>query len=209
MTDVAPTPAIAGNVRDLPADRTDKNGRETRVPGEPAIWFFVIGDIWIFSCYFATYLYDRGRHHAAFLQAQRHLSQGRGVANTLLLLTSSLLVALGVEAARAGRRENASRLVFFAGLCGAGFLVVKGLEWAPFLRDDLNISTNQFFMYYYMLTALHIVHVILGLGILTHTYRTLRRSPTPPVALTETAATFWHMVDLLWIIIFALLYLMR
>jgi nitric oxide reductase NorE protein len=173
------------------------------------MWFFVIGDLWIFTCYFACYIHDRGRNPETFLQGQQLLSQGTGVLNTVILLTSSLLVALCVQATRAGDTANASRFLALGGACGALFMLVKAGEWYAKISAGFPDSTEEFFTYYFMLTGLHVVHVCLGLLILTLLWRELRHAKQPRVAFAETSATYWHMVDSLWIAIFALLYLMR
>ena len=179
------------------------------LPGDSAIWLFVIGDMVIFSCYFAAYLFDRGQHHALFMQSQQHLSPNFGVVNTLILLTSSLFVALSIQAARTGDFGVASRFLTLGGVCGAGFVLVKSFEWYLKLSAGVTISSNAFFMHYYMITSLHFFHVLLGLAILMILRRELHRATPPRVQLLEVGATFWHMVDFLWILIFALVYLMR
>ncbi len=163
----------------------------------------------IFSCYFAAYMFDRGHNHALFMQSQQHLSQNIGVINTLILLTSSLFVALSIQAARVGDFGVASRLLNFGFACGAGFVLLKSVEWALKISDGFTISSDAFFMHYYMMTGLHFFHVLLGLVLLTMLRRELRGKTAPRVQFLEVGATYWHMVDFLWIIIFALAYLMR
>ena len=178
------------------------------LPGDPAVWLFVIGDMVIFSTYFAAYMFDRGRAQELFLQSQQQLSQNAGVINTLVLLASSWFVALSVQAARARDIAAATRFLTLGGACGAAFAVIKSCEWYLELSAGFTISANAFFMHYYMMTGLHFFHVLLGLVILGIVWRELR-SQTPRVAVLEVGATYWHMVDFLWIIIFALLYVMR
>jgi nitric oxide reductase NorE protein len=180
----------------------------SHLPGDPAIWLFVIGDMVIFSCYFAAYLFDRGQNPALFMQSQQHLSQNIGLINTLILLTSSLFVALSVQAARAGNFGVASRFITLGFACGAGFALIKSFEWFLKLSNGVTISSNAFFMHYYMITGLHFFHVLLGLVILALLRRELRGKSAPRVQFLEVGATYWHMVDFLWIIIFALAYLM-
>jgi nitric oxide reductase NorE protein len=186
-----------------------QSGAKQHLPGDPAVWLFVIGDMVIFSCYFAAYMFDRGQNHALFMQSQQHLSQNIGVINTLILLTSSLFVALCIQAARVGDFGVASRLLTCGFACGVGFVALKSFEWALKIGGGLTISTNAFFMHYYMMTGLHFFHVLLGLVFLTMLRRELRGKTAPRVQFLEVGATYWHMVDLLWIIIFALAYLMR
>ncbi|HMI91509.1 MAG TPA: cytochrome c oxidase subunit 3 [Polyangiales bacterium] len=184
------------------------------MPGEIDIWVFVIGDMLIFSAYFAVYLLlDRAPNQALFLESQRQLSQPLGTANTLILLTSSLFVALSVQAARAGDVRTAARFVGFGGALGVGFLVLKSYEWYAKVRAGYVITSNAFFMHYYMLTSLHVAHVLVGLVFLIVIWRELRGAVegvhVPRIALLEAGGVYWHMVDFLWILIFSLLYLVR
>lgn len=186
--------------------------RPDHVPGDHDIWVFVLGDMVIFSCYFAAYLFlDRMSAPSLFRAAQAQLSQALGVLNTLVLLTSSLMVALSVDAARSGAHAMAARRVAGAGALGVGFLVVKAYEWHAKIASGLTITTNAFFMHYYIMTSLHVMHVLVGLVFLSIMWRELhaRGAAQPHLALLEVGATYWHMVDFLWIVIFALLYLMR
>jgi nitric oxide reductase NorE protein len=202
---------IASPIRDedCATAGTAESGAKQHLPGDPGVWLFVLGDMVIFSCYFAAYMFDRGQNHALFMQSQQHLSQNIGVINTLILLTSSLFVALCIQAARAGDFRAANRLLTGGFACGAGFVILKLIEWALKIHAGFTISSNAFFMHYYMMTGLHFFHVLLGLVFLTLLQRELQRKTTPRVQFLEVGATYWHMVDFLWIIIFALAYLMR
>lgn len=180
-----------------------------RFPGQAAMWFFVIGDLWIFACYFACYVFDRGQSPDLFLLGQYSLNLGLGAFNTILLLTSSLLVALCVEAVRANTVARARYLLLLGGGCGVVFLMVKALEWYGKISTGLPAGAGEYFLYYFMFTGLHFLHVSLGLVILTLVYRELTHAKQPQVDFVESGAIYWHLVDLLWIIIFALLYLMR
>jgi nitric oxide reductase NorE protein len=179
------------------------------VPGEASMWFFVIGDLLIFAVYFVGYMYFRGQNHQLFLASQARLSVDIGAINTVVLLTSSLFVALGTAAARAGNIAAGLR-GFWIGLAfGAAFPLLKMLEWIPEITAGLTPGTNLFFMYYYVMTGMHLCHVALGLVILCFVIRNLKTSTTPKISFIETGATYWHMVDVLWLVLFALLYLMR
>jgi nitric oxide reductase NorE protein len=179
------------------------------VPGEASMWFFVIGDLLIFAVYFVGYMYFRGQNHQLFLASQARLSLDIGAINTVVLLTSSLFVALGTAAARAGNIAAGLR-GFWIGLAfGAAFPLLKMFEWIPEITAGLTPGTNLFFMYYYVMTGMHLCHVALGLVILCFVIRNLKTSTTPKISFIETGATYWHMVDVLWLVLFALLYLMR
>jgi nitric oxide reductase NorE protein len=179
------------------------------VPGEASMWFFVIGDLLIFAVYFVGYMYFRGQNHQLFLASQARLNVDIGAINTVVLLTSSLFVALGTAAARAGNIAAGLR-GFWIGLAfGAAFPLLKMFEWIPEITAGLTPGTNLFFMYYYVMTGMHLCHVALGLVILCFVIRNLKTSTTPKISFIETGATYWHMVDVLWLVLFALLYLMR
>ena len=203
MTNVAEgvTPGVDNS---RPDDR-----RRGHVPGDSSMWFFVIGDLLIFGVYFVGYMYFRGQNHELFLQSQARLNLDIGAINTVMLLTSSLFVALGTEAARAGDRVAALQRFWIALAFGAAFPLLKMFEWIPEIRSGLTPGTNLFFMYYYVMTGMHLCHVALGLVIMCFILRNLRTSKAPKISFVETGATYWHMVDVLWLVLFALLYLMR
>lgn len=173
------------------------------------MWFFVIGDLIIFGVYFVVYMYYRGQDHQLFLESQARLNTDIGAVNTVVLLTSSLFVALGTSALRTGKVADAHRLFLMALVTGSVFPVLKAFEYVPEVASGLTPGTNLFFMFYYVMTGMHLCHVLLGLAILYFVVRDLRGPAEPRISLAATGATYWHMVDLLWIILFALLYLMR
>jgi nitric oxide reductase NorE protein len=173
------------------------------------MWFFVIGDLLIFGVYFVGYMYFRGQNHQLFLASQAQLNVDIGAINTVVLLTSSLFVALGTAAARAGNAAASLRGFCIALAFGAAFPLLKMVEWIPEIRSGLTPGKNLFFMYYYVMTGMHLCHVALGLVIMCFVIRNLKTSTTPKISFVETGATYWHMVDVLWLVLFALLYLMR
>jgi nitric oxide reductase NorE protein len=184
-------------------------GREVRLPGEMSMWVFVLGDMVIFAMYFIVYMVERAREPAVFLASQQDLNQNIGLLNTVLMLTSSWFVARSVLAARSGNRQQTIRLVEAGGLCGILFILLKAYEWWAEISHGHTVATDQFFTWYFILTGVHLIHVVVGLIILTVVLRDLRRPLPYRVSLVESGATFWHMVDLVWIVIFALIYVMR
>ncbi len=182
-----------------------------RVPGEAGIWVLVSGDLLVFSIFFVLLLLQRSSDPAAFLDSQRSLNQFIGGLNTLLLLTSSLCIALAVRSVRRNPTPSpsASRWFAAAAALGLGFVGVKAVEWSERFTAGQSIGTNDFFMYYFMYTGIHLLHVLAGLGVLTVLFFVSRR-PTldkGTVRMIEAGGVFWHLVDLLWIILFALFYL--
>ena len=181
------------------------------LPGEPGVWMFIIGDILVFSLLFSVFVYDRSQEVALFVEQQKLLNQTLGLLNTVLLLTSSWLVALAVHGARAGQLPRARSCFVSAILCGIGFVVVKYFEWGEKIAADLTIETNNFFMYYYLMTGIHLLHMVIGIGVLVFLWQSVRSAELDAqgVGVLESGACFWHLVDILWIALFALLYLVR
>jgi nitric oxide reductase NorE protein len=202
-------PDPAGSVGTAPQPAADGRRAEVRLPGETSMWVFVLGDMVIFAMYFLVYMVERAREPAVFLASQQQLNQNIGLLDTLVLLASSWFVARSVLAARAGSRELAIRLTLAGGACGVLFIGLKVYEWWSEIHHGHTVATNMFFTFYFVLTGVHLIHVVLGLIILTIVLRDLRRPVPYRVSLVESGATFWHMVDLLWIVIFALIYVMR
>ena len=181
----------------------------SRIPGEPDMWFFVFFESLIFASYFCVYLFFRAQDERAFLQAQSHLSLVLGVLATIILLTSSLVMALCVQQARAGRHLVAIRLVYVTAGLGLAFFALKTAEWVRLIHDGQTFTKNDFMQYYFFLTGMHGLHLLIGfvvLGILVYQLSDPQRRSQEVV---ETCATYWHTVDLYWVMIFAMLYVVR
>ncbi|BCK52975.1 cytochrome c oxidase subunit 3 family protein [Nocardia wallacei] len=178
------------------------------LPGDGHMWVMVLGDMVIFGGYFVIFMIYRTMAPGEFLAAQQHLDVDIGVVNTIVLLTSSWFVALSVLAARAGRPERAIRLVYACGCCGALFVLLKAYEWAHEIAEG-RTNSELFYSFYYVLTGVHLLHVAIGLIVLGVVVRELRDPARRRVPMVESGAIYWHMVDLLWVVIFALLYVMR
>lgn len=183
--------------------------KEIHLPGEASMWVFVLGDMVIFAIYYLIFMIERTRERNVFLESQGHLSQNIGLINTLVMLTSSWFVARAVRASRAGDHSRAMKLTTSGILCGALFILIKVYEWSTEINRGFTLPKNDFFMFYFMLTGVHLLHVVMGLIILGIVLRELRNPALRRMSLVESGATFWHMVDMLWIILFALLYVMR
>jgi nitric oxide reductase NorE protein len=180
-----------------------------RLPGDINMWIFVLGDMVFFGAYFVIFMYYRTRERDMFLQSQRHLSLASGVINTLFLLASSWYVARAVQAVRDGKHRKACQLVGAGATFGIAFVVLKGHEWYALSHHGFKLSTNEFFMFYFALTAIHVFHVLIGIFILGFAGRELRRDDLRRDWVIEAGATYWHMVDLIWVVLFAILYVMR
>lgn len=184
---------------------------ERHIPGEAGIWIFIMGDMVIFALFFAVFAFYRAEQPDLFALSQTKLTVQYGVLNTFLLLTSSWFVVMAINAAREQLRKQSAFLFFLAFLCGAAFSTVKIIEYSEKIQAGIYLTTNDFFMFYYIFTGLHFVHVIIGMGLLAFVIRNLLKAPssTEDISFFEIGASYWHMVDILWIILFPLIYLMR
>lgn len=179
------------------------------MPGEAGIWIFLFGDMVVFGVFFGTFMFQRAKAPALFDQSRQTLSILIGLSNTLILLTSSLLVVTGIRAIRSDQRMIA-RMLVLAGLgCGLAFVGLKAVEYSVKVHQGHTPSQNAFYLYYFILTGLHLFHVVIGIAVLTALSASVRRIQpgSASLAIAEGGACFWHLVDLLWIVLFPLLYL--
>jgi nitric oxide reductase NorE protein len=190
-------------------DLADKRGRARAVPGQPDMWAFVLFETLVFTAYFGFYLFSRGRNPELFLHSQAHLDLRVGVFNTLVLLLSSWSVARCVQSARAGAYRAALKDVFITAAFAVVFLFLKVFEWVRLVHGGNGVESNDFFMYYFFLTGIHFVHLLIGFVVLGIIVYQLRSPARRSQELVETGATYWHTVDFLWVLIFALLYVVR
>jgi len=174
-----------------------------------SMWLFVIGDLFIFGAYFVIYLIKRILHHDMFVASQAALDRTLGAFNTLLLLASSLFIALCVQAARIRQFSLARNYAGAAVVMGIVFAGAKFYEWSMQIRAGHTLGSNEFFTFYYFLTGIHVFHLLCGLIVLGVIIRELGDVTLRAQEVVEAGATYWHMIDLLWVVIFALLYLIR
>jgi nitric oxide reductase NorE protein len=190
----------------------EKNKGTRFVPGQPDMWVFVLFETLIFTAYFGFYLFYRARNSELFLHSQAQLDLRIGVFNTLILLLSSWSVARCVQSSRAGAYRAALRDVFITAVLAAMFAFSKMFEWTHLVHAGNGLDSNDFFMYYFFLTGIHFVHLLIGfvvLGVIVYQLRSSAPKSQGSQELVETCATYWHTVDFLWVLIFALLYVVR
>jgi nitric oxide reductase NorE protein len=182
-----------------------------RLPGDLAIWFFILAELLAFAVFFAAYAFARAGHVEEFNLHQQTLDRNAGALNTVLLITGSWFVVLAVQAAHRDDSPAISRNILLGWLCGAGFLGVKVFEYAAKFGAGISMSTNTFYMFYISLTFFHFMHVILGMVILAILWVQARKGVygARDAHGLESGAAYWHMVDLLWIVLFPLVYVMR
>jgi nitric oxide reductase NorE protein len=182
-----------------------------RIPGEVGVWIFILGDMTVFAVFFTYYLVQRSKQRDLFDLSQATLNKNFGAVNTVFLLISSLFVVIGVRAMRSAQRDLAQRLIAGAFLCGIAFVLVKVFEYHERIAAHQTPSTNGFYLLYFVLTGLHLFHLVIGLAVLIVLRSMARRSElsTNQWAFFEGGACFWHMVDLLWLVLFPLIFLVR
>jgi len=171
------------------------------LPGHPMMWVLILTEVVTFGLLFLIYSVTGAVQPALFAAGRAHLDPLLGGANTLVLITSGWLAALAVEARILGRRGATRALL--AGAMGLGlvFVGIKIVEYADKVRAGIGIDTDTFFTLYFLLTGFHLLHVLLGVVILAMV--ALHDS----VDNLKTGTAFWHMVDLVWIVMYPLIYL--
>jgi nitric oxide reductase NorE protein len=182
-----------------------------RVPGEQGTWVLLFGDMLVFAVFFGTFLVERASTPELFDQGRRTLHLNVGLINTLVLLTSSLCVVVYLGALRSGSGRLATRAVGAAIGFGVLFVALKVYEYVSLGAAGHGPGASDFYLYYFILTGLHLFHVCIGIAVLAlllgQARRIERNGATGNMALIEGGGCFWHLVDLLWIVLFPLLYL--
>ncbi len=194
------------------------------------MWVFLVTEIMFFGGLLLAYFVYRSTYPHEFLMASHHLDVFMGTANTCVLLVSSLTMAMAVHAAQEGRQKALVMNIIVTMILGAAFLVVKGFEYADKIKHHLVPgssfhfepvhgaaheplanpgATEIFFSVYFALTGLHAFHMIIGLGIMTWLLIKARRGAFVPEYYNpvEVCGLYWHFVDIVWIFLFPLLYL--
>lgn len=181
-----------------------------KVDQTPSILSLIAFDVASFIALFGFFMFDRSRQPLSFAQSAGLLDVRLGALNTLILITSGWLVASAVEAARHVDLKRTSTRLIAATLVGSGFAIVKIIEYGAKLKAGITPYTNDFFAYYYMLTGIHLFHFAIGIFLLLLIIRkTKKRMAVTPDYMNwlRSCAVYWHMVDLLWIFLFPMLYL--
>jgi nitric oxide reductase NorE protein len=181
------------------------------LPGDFAIWIFIFAEMLAFGVLFVAYAFTRAKNIELFNESQLTLSRTAGAINTLVLITSSYFVVRGVAAIKRGLSKQCAHWLTGAVLLGGVFVSIKLVEFNAKFAADITMSTNNFYMFYLSLTFFHFMHVLMGMVILSVVIIKARRGGYSSLDYTgvETGASFWHMVDFLWIILFPLIYILR
>lgn len=181
------------------------------LPGDFAIWMFIFAELTAFGLLFAVYAVVRASHLQAFAAAQAVLDRRFGLATTLMLLSSGYAVARAQRAVAAARSRQATDWLGGALLLGTGFVVLKLAEFHADAARGVDFGSGLFDMFYVGLSVFHFMHVLLGLVILGVVAVRIARRPGDPAAgnAVETGGAYWHMVDLIWLVLFYLFYVLH
>lgn len=178
-------------------------GALSDLPGNPIMWVLIISELLVFGAFFIAFGVARILDVETFRAGQALLDVRMGGANTLVLVTSGWLAAKAVQSGVAGQGRKSRQYLAGAAALGVVFLVIKGMEYAGKAAQGIDIETNTFFTLFYLMTGFHAMHVIMGIIVLAIVG--WKNSPEN----LETGAAFWHMVDLIWLILFPIVYLLR
>jgi len=176
-------------------------GALSDLPGHPMMWVLILTEVVTFGLLFATFTVTRAVLPDIFAAGQAQLDPILGGINTLVLITSGWLAAMAVETRSAGRRGTARMLLGAAMALGLVFVAIKLAEYMAKAQAGIGLETDTFFTLYFLLTGFHLLHVVLGIVILAAV------ALSDSVENLKTGTAFWHMVDLVWVVMYPLIYL--
>ncbi|EXF45413.1 membrane protein NirO [Pseudomonas sp. BAY1663] len=182
-----------------------------RLPGDLAMWFFILAELSVFAILILAFAFTQMFHPQLFGESRAALDSSIGLALTLSLLTSGLLAALAVEQVRKAKQGRAALLLLVALASACIYVVLKLNEYGHLAGLGLDIEHNTFFTLYWILTGFHFLHVLLGMVILAWLAERCRRRAYRPEEHSglESGVLYWHMVDLVWVLLFPLVYVLN
>lgn len=169
-----------------------------------------MAELLVFGLFFSAYAITRIENIELFTLYQKNLDRDAALWNTLALISSSYFVVRSVLAVEQSRQRQAYRFMLMALLMGFVFIVIKTSEFAHHIEQGIRLSTNTFYMFYLSMAFFHYLHVILGVVILSVLAYNLNKGvySSKNISGMESGASYWHMVDLVWLILFPLVYVM-
>jgi nitric oxide reductase NorE protein len=193
---------MSGAMETGPARRQDTDVL-SELPGELMMWVLIASEILVFGAGLLACLGVRIGDPVQFASDQALLDRTAAAINTFALVTSGFCAAAAVRAREAGKRGIARRWLFAAGCLGIVFLAVKAMEYASKMALGIGIETSPFFTFYFLLTGFHALHVVAGVGLLAFV------AWADSLRNMEAAVAFWHLVDLIWVLLLPIIYVLR
>jgi len=187
------------------------NNYHKPIPGDLAMWIIIFAELLVFGIFFIAYAVVRINNIDMFNDSQLTLNRELGAINTIFLITASYFVVMAIHALKNNLSKKSSHYLYASIVCGALFILIKTIEFQDKFSAGIDIGTNTFYMFYFLLTLFHYFHVILGLMILLVVAIKTQKGHynADKTHAMETAGSYWHMVDLVWIIMFPLIYVIR
>lgn len=182
-----------------------------RVPGNIPIWVGILSELTEFGIFFVAYFIAKFHYPDVFLQGPKNLYTALGILNTIVLLFSSYCMAKAMSFIRVDNKIKCERYLWLAFSCGCAYLLIKTFEFHWNDLQGFSTKTNAFFTVYYYMTFNHFLHVgWASCAILWVIFRLKSGAySSKNNAGLEALAVYWHMIDLMWILIFPLLYVLR
>lgn len=177
-------------------------------PGGILMWIIIFLELITFGMAMIAFVYYGSEQAEIFHQSRLQLNTTFGAVNTVFLLTSGFCMANAVHQFKGKNRQKSSFYFKLTMLCGTLFILLKGIEYYAKIESGISLETNIFFTFYWLLTGFHLIHVIMGLVILAWTnYGMTKKNSDTQIEDVEACAAFWHMCDLIWLLLFPILYL--
>ena len=177
-------------------------------PGGILLWIIIFLELITFGMGLVAFVYYGHQEPELFHQSRLQLNTNFGAINTVFLLTSGFFMATAVQYVKDNNRTKTSFYFKLTMLGGLFFLILKSIEYHHKIESGLTLETNTFFSFYWMLTAFHLIHVVMGLVILIWTnYGLTKKNSDTQLEDVEACAAFWHLCDLIWLLLFPVLYL--
>ncbi len=178
-------------------------------PGGILIWILVFLELLTFGIALLVLGIKAHNDPGTYHRARMMLHTEYGAVNTVFLLVSGYFMARAIFLLKSAEYGKSRRNILFAIAGGFLFLLVKSIEYSEKIHDGLVIGYNDFFTFYWLLTLFHVIHVLVGLTIISVLYFNIK-SKEDKINLddAEASATFWHMCDLIWLFLFPVLYLL-
>lgn len=178
-------------------------------PGGLMIWIFILSELFVYAMALISFLFEKSINSETFENSRAMLNQSLAFTNTLILITSGYCIAQASDSLHRGRINRAIKWITGASALGFMFLLFKMFEFQQKLEAGIVLGTNDFYDYYWILTVFHAIHVLIGLGILIfflwaikHKYEFKEEDLN-----YETGFAFWHMCDLIWLLLYPVIYL--